>query len=76
MKKFKLLGLLVGALALGGCMATISPDGTVRASYMFPEVDAVVVAHSTRPVRVAHNPPPRHHSRHFVYGPRGKYHPW
>lgn len=76
MKHFTWVAVLMGTFALSGCMATISPDGTVRAGYMFPEVDAVVVAQSTRPVHVAYNPAPRHHSRPSVYGPRGKYHPW
>ena len=78
MKKFKLLGLLVGTLALGGCMATISPDGTVSAGYLVPEVNSVVItSRPSRPIRVARNTghrPPRsarnHYNSHGGHRPR------
>ena len=73
MKKFKLLGLLVGTFALGGCMATISPDGAVTAGYVVPAVSGVVVTHHyhhrSRPIVVAKNhgrrPPARHAHNHY-----------
>lgn len=56
MKKFKVLGLWVGTLALGGCMATLNPDGTISAGYIVPEVSSVVITHHpSRPV-IAHRP--------------------
>lgn len=77
MKKFKLLGLLIGTLALGGCMATISPDGTVTAGYIVPEVNQVVVTHhSSRPIVVAHNYGHRPSSHaHGNHGPHGNHRP-
>ena len=80
MKKFKLLGLLVGTLALGGCMATISPDGTVSAGYIVPEVSSVVVTnhhHHSRPIVVASNHgrrPPARPARNN-YGSHGNHRP-
>lgn len=76
MKKIKLLGLLAGALALSGCMATIRPDGTVSASYIVPQVSGVVITHHhTRPV-IAHRPHPRpfYHTRD-MHRPNNGYRP-
>ena len=76
MKKFKLLGLLVGTLALGGCMATISPDGTVSAGYIIPEVNSVVITNRpSRPI-IAHRPKarPTYHSRD-THRPNGGHRP-
>ena len=79
MKKFKLLLLLLATFSLGGCMATLSPDGTVSASYVLPVTETVVIDHH-RPVRVAQRPSPRtfsnRHGRPTIYGPRGRYHPF
>ena len=75
MKHFTWVAVLVGTLALSGCMATISPDGTVSASYILPEVNAVVVGPSPRPVQVAHRPTPRPHSWPSIYGPHGRQRP-
>ena len=56
MKKFKVLGLVVATLALGGCMATLNPDGTISAGYIIPEVSSVVINNRpSRPV-IVHKP--------------------
>ena len=82
MKMIKLLGMLGCTFILGGCMATISPDGTVSASYMLPEVQGVIVEshHYSKPIHIAHRPSSHNkhssHGRPVIYGPRGQYHPW
>ena len=38
MKKWQLLLVLVGAVCLSGCIATVSPGGHITASYILPSV--------------------------------------
>ena len=64
MKNTKLLFVLGLALMLSGCMATLSPDGTITAEYIVPEQTIIVENESPRPMIYAHNaprpaPPPR-----------------
>ena len=76
MKKFKWLCLLVGTLALGGCMATISPDGTVSAGYIVPEVSSVVITNRPSRPMIARRPNyrPSYHS-HNTHRPNGHHRP-
>ena len=68
--------LLAASLALGGCMATVSPAGEVQTSYLAPAVEVVpavtTVVETTpvftgillpRPPRYVHAVRPRHHFR-------------
>ena len=60
MKKLKYI-VFVAPLLLGGCMATISPDG-VQTSYVIPSNEVLVVSHRpmVRPIHVAHRPAVHH----------------
>ena len=77
MKKIKLLGLLMATLSLGGCMATLNPDGTVSAGYIAPEVNRVVIYdRPSRPI-IVHKPNhrPTYHVRNAHRPNRGRHHP-
>ena len=55
MTNLKLCTLLLAGLSTGGCMATLTPDGTVTAQYIVPS--PIVVLESHPPYR-HHLPPP------------------
>ena len=55
MKNTNLLFALGLALLLSGCMATLSPDGTITAEYIEPEPSIVI--EQPAPIIYAHNAP-------------------
>ncbi|MCQ2410693.1 MAG: hypothetical protein MJ053_04195 [Elusimicrobiaceae bacterium] len=64
----KILVLLFACITLGGCMATVSPNGTVHTAYLFPVRE--VVYHRPHHVHYVHAVPrPVPHHRPFHAGP-------
>jgi len=69
MNKIKLLAVLCAGLPAGGCMATVTPDGTISTAYIVPS-PTIVVERPTHVHYVPFLPPVVHRHPPRSYAPR------